>query len=106
MHVTLNLDNCGSCAFQKDNIFEDIEDFSPTYIPSWRPLEDAPEKACSSVFRLQKDTPWTREFRRVCHCCKRRRLLRGSYTLGLRRLWTELYTLPFCTCPFACLSGF
>ena len=106
MNITLNLENCSVCTFSKDNLYEDLQDFSPTYIPSWLPLEDAKVPPCASVFRLQKDKPWTSDFVRTCPTCKRRRLLRTAYTLGLRKLWSELYTLPFCTCGFSCFSGF
>ena len=106
-HLTLNLDNCHTCEYSKENsIFGDIQDFSPSFIPSWRPTEAAKEPPCASVFRLQNDLPWRKDFHRTCHHCKRRRLLRSSYTLGIRKLWQELYSIPFCTCPFHCFGGF
>ena len=105
MHITLNLENCQSCIFQEQNIYQEVQDYSPSYIPSWQLLEDS-EPACTSVFRLQQDAPWTKNFHRFCHTCKRRRLLRGSYTRGIRKLWLELYSDPFCSCSFLCLSGF
>ena len=108
LHLTLNLDNCSSCALSQESIYkEKLEDFGVSFIPSWRPKEAAKTPACSTLLRLQPHLTWTTDFHRKCYSCKRRRLLRTEYTLGLRTLWSKYYTEePFCSCPFACFAGF
>ena len=105
LHLSLNLDNCSGCTVANDT-YANVEDYSACKIPSWRPKEVAKEPACSIAFRLQQDIPWTKDFIRDCYACKRRRLLRSEYTLGLRRLWTSYYSEAFCTCSFECFGGF
>ena len=108
LHLTLNLENCSSCAQSQESIYRGrLEDFSASFIPSWAPKEAAKTPACSTLLRLQPDSTWTTDFHRTCPSCKRRRLLRTEYTLGLRNLWSKYYSEePFCSCPFACFAAF
>ena len=93
LHLTLNLENCSACALSKESVYkEKLEDYGSSFVPSWRPKEAAKESACAIVLRLQPHLTWKRDFHRQCHSCKRRRLLRTEYTLGLRTLWAKLYT--------------
>ena len=108
LHLTLNLENCSSCAQSQESIYRGrLEDFSASFIPSWAPKEASRTPACSTLLRLQPDSTWTTDFHRTCPSCKRRRLLRTEYTLGLRTLWSRYYSEdPFCSCPFACFAAF
>ena len=105
LNLTLNLENCSSCLYKKDNnIGDNVQDYNEKYIPSWRPREAAEQPPCSSEFRLQLDRNWRKPFTPRCHCCKLRRLRRSSYCVGLAELWTKFYTTPFCVCPFGCFG--
>jgi hypothetical protein len=108
LHLTLNLDNCSSCAWNQEHIYRGrLENFGASFIPSWAPKEAAKTPACSTLLRLQPDSTWTTDFHRTCPSCKRRRLLRTEYTLGLRTLWSRYYSEnTFCSCPFACFAAF
>ena len=108
LHLTLNLDNCSSCAWNQEHIYRGrLENFGASFIPSWAPKEAAKTPACSTLLRLQPDSTWTTDFHRTCPSCKRRRLLRTEYTLGLRTLWSRYYSEDtFCSCPFACFAAF
>ena len=108
LHLTLNLDNCSSCAWNQEHTYRGrLENFGASFIPSWAPKEAAKTPACSTLLRLQPDSTWTTDFHRTCPSCKRRRLLRTEYTLGLRTLWSRYYSeSTFCSCPFACFAAF
>ena len=106
LSATLNLENCSTCLFKKDNsIVEDVQDYNSKYIPAWRPSEANLNPPCSSVFHVQLEKEWRRPFTPICHCCKLRRVQRSSYCIGLAKLWSNFYTKPFCTCAFACFGN-